>query len=101
MRTIPFADRSFDIVVSNVAIHNIYDRAGRATTMSEIARVLKPGRRVVIHDIRHTHEYATALARHGLVDVARAGSRVAQVLLLLVTFGSLRPNIITARSPGS
>ena len=101
MRTIPFANRTFDVVVSNVAIHNIYDRTGRETTMSEIARVLKPGGWVVIHDIRHTHEYALALASLGLVDVARAGSRVAQVLLLLLTFGSLRPDIITARSPES
>ena len=97
MRSIPFPDRSFDVVVSNVAIHNIYDRKGRETTMGEIARVLKPGGYVVIHDIRHTHEYASALAGHGLVDVRQAGSRVAQVLLLLLTFGSLRPSIVTAR----
>lgn len=101
MRKMPFADRSFDVVVSNVAIHNIYDRTGRETTMGEIARVLKPGGHVVIHDIRHTNEYASALANHGLIDVAHAGSRFMQVLLLLITFGSLRPDIITARSPGA
>ncbi len=97
MRKMPFADGSFDVVVSNVAIHNVYEREGRENTMSEIARVLKPGGRVVIHDIRHVNEYASALARHGLVDVTRVGSKVARVVLLLITFGSLRPDIVTAR----
>lgn len=37
-----FADATFDAVVSNVAIRDIYDRAGRAETMREIVRELKP-----------------------------------------------------------
>ncbi|MFO0984962.1 MAG: class I SAM-dependent methyltransferase [Planctomycetota bacterium] len=97
MRAMPFADASFDVVVSNVAIHNVYDRAGRDQAMREIARVLKPGGRVAIHDIRHGNEYASALARHGLTDVVRVGSRLARVILLLITFGSLGPDIVTAR----
>src|SRR5262249_52281281 len=63
MRRMPFADRSFDVIVSNVAIHNVYEREGRDRTMKEIARVLKPGGRVVIHDIRHVAEYADVLSR--------------------------------------
>ena len=69
MRKMPFPDASFDVVVSNVAIHNIYDREGREATMSEIARVLKPGGHVVIHDIRYVGDYAAALKRRGLTDV--------------------------------
>jgi SAM-dependent methyltransferase len=101
MRTMPFPDASFDVVVSNVAIHNVYDRAGRDRTMRELARVLKPGGSVVIHDIRHVSEYGEALAGHGLVDVKRVGSRVARVALLVLTFGSLRPDILTARAPAA
>ena len=99
MREMPFADASFDIVVSNVAIHNVYDRSGREKTMREIARVLRPGGRVVIEDIRYIGEYASALATHGLTDVTRVGSKAARVFLLLITFGSLRPDIVTARKP--
>ena len=98
MRKMPFPDGSFDVVVSNVAIHNVYDREGRESTMSEIARVLKPGGRVVIHDIRYVGEYAAALKKRGLTDVTRVGSKVARIVLLLITFGSLRPDIVTARS---
>jgi ubiquinone/menaquinone biosynthesis C-methylase UbiE len=98
MRKMPFPDASFDVVVSNVAIHNIYDREGREATMSEIARVLKPGGHVVIHDIRYVGDYAAALKRRGLTDVTRVGSKVARVVLLLITFGSLRPDVVTARA---
>ena len=99
MRKIPFPDASFDVIVSNVAIHNIYDREGRETTMSEIARVLRPGGRVVIHDIRHVREYASNLSRHGLLDVTCVGSKILRIFLVLCTFGSLRPDIVTARAP--
>lgn len=99
MREMPFPDASFDAVVSNVAIHNIYDRAGRAKAMAEIARVLKPSGRLVIHDIRHVSEYADDLAKLGLTRIQRRGSRAAQILLLLLTWGSLRPDILTAEKP--
>jgi len=101
MRKMPFADRSFDIIVSNVAIHNVYDREGREMVMHEIARVLRPGGRVVIHDIRHVNEYAAALARNGLIDVIRVGSWLVRVFLTIVTLGSLRPDIVTALKPGA
>lgn len=99
MRKMPFPDASFDVVVSNVAIHNIYDREGRDATMGEIARVLKPGGRVVLHDIRYVGDYAAALRKRGLTEVTRVGSTAARILLFLITFGSLRPDIVTARSP--
>ena len=56
--------------------------------------------RVVIEDIRHIREYASELAKQGLMDVARVGSKFARILLFVATFGSLRPDILTARKPG-
>ena len=99
MRKMPFPDASFDAVVSNVAIHNVYEKAGREQTMREIARVLRPDGRVVIHDIRHTGEYAASLAANGLTEIELVGSKPLQIFLLLVTFGALRPDILTARRP--
>jgi hypothetical protein len=56
--------------------------------------------RVLIHDIRHVREYGTALAGQGLTDVTYVGSRAIRVMGALLTFGSLRPDIVTARYPG-
>src|SRR5262249_24934071 len=62
MRELPFPDRSVDVVVSRAAIHNIYSADGRARAIREVARVLKPGGRALIEDIRHHREYAATFA---------------------------------------
>jgi len=72
MRALPFANASFDAVVSSLAIHNVPDAAGRERALGEIARVLRPGGRVAILDLRATADYALALEDLGLVDVARS-----------------------------
>ena len=99
MREMPFENASFDAIVSNVAIHNIYDREGRTRAMAEITRVLKPGGRLVIHDIRHVGEYVEELSKRGLSRIERRGSKAVQIFLLLMTWGSLRPDILTAEKP--
>lgn len=76
-RRLPFADQSFDVVVSGLALHNIPGAPGRAAAIGEIARVLKPGGRVAILDYRGTGQYAAALAAAGLEDVHRSERRLA------------------------
>jgi ubiquinone/menaquinone biosynthesis C-methylase UbiE len=101
MRQLPFPDAGFDAVVSSVAIHNLYDPKERARALGEIARVLKPGGRVLIDDIRHFGEYAAALAGHGLTDLRRASPQWMTVFFAAVTMGSLRPATLVGRKPGS
>lgn len=73
MRALPFADASFDVVVSSVAIHNIPSQAGRVKAVTEAWRVLRPGGRIAIADIRATKRYAATLATLGAQDVVRCG----------------------------
>jgi arsenite methyltransferase len=68
-RQMPFADDEFDVALSSWALHNIYDRAGRAAAMREIARVLKPGGRLILVDIRHGREYAETLRQTSVCDI--------------------------------
>jgi arsenite methyltransferase len=72
-REIPFPGGSFDVVVSSFAIHNIYDRAQRAQAIRETARVLKPGGRLALADIRHVTEYEQVLRELGWSDIRRRG----------------------------
>jgi SAM-dependent methyltransferase len=101
MRQLPFPDASFDVVVSRAAIHNVYDKPGRRRAIAEIARVLKPGGRALINDIRHLDEYAASFAAAGWRDVRFLESRVVAALLAVVTMGALRPNTIVVRKGAS
>jgi ubiquinone/menaquinone biosynthesis C-methylase UbiE len=69
MRKLPFADASFDAVVASLSIHNIYRVEGRREAILEIVRVLKPGGKVALLDIRHVREYAAGLLAAGMNDV--------------------------------
>jgi ubiquinone/menaquinone biosynthesis C-methylase UbiE len=61
MRALPYSDATFDLVVSSLAIHNIPSAAARQKAIVEAFRVLKPGGRMVIADIRATAMYADTL----------------------------------------
>lgn len=97
MRAMPFDDESFDVVVSRAAVHNVYDAPGRAKAIAEIARVLKPGGRLVLDDIRHLEEYAATLRAEGVADVRREGSALGSVIWTVLTIGSLRPGVLVGR----
>jgi ubiquinone/menaquinone biosynthesis C-methylase UbiE len=71
MTALPFADSSFDVVVSSVAIHNISRRADREKAIEEAVRVLRPGGRLMIADVRATRQYREQLARSGMNEVGR------------------------------
>jgi arsenite methyltransferase len=71
MRALPFPDATFDLVVSSLAVHNISSNADRKQAISEGFRVLKPGGRMVIADIRATALYADALRTLGASNVER------------------------------
>ena len=89
-QTMRFADASFDLVVSNLCLHNIYDRATRRQAVAQIARVLKPGGEALLSDYKLTREYAQQLREAGFQVSTRAGS-------YLTTFPPLR--VVVARKP--
>ena len=71
MRELPFANGTFDLVVSSLAIHNISQHEGRDKALEEAVRVLKPRGRLMIADIRATKRYAEHLRELGMTDVSQ------------------------------
>jgi len=61
-----FSDNSFDVVLSNLCLHNIPTPEGRAAACREIARVLKPGGTALISDYKNTTTYARIFGEAGL-----------------------------------
>jgi SAM-dependent methyltransferase len=68
---LPFDDNSVDVIVSSLVVHNIPSAAGRAKAISEAARVLRPGGRLVIADIWATNHHLRQLRELGWTDARR------------------------------
>jgi len=87
----PFPEDRFDVIVSNLCLHNIYDRPTRLQAIHQISRVLKPGGIALLSDYKLSAEYAAELRKLGFDVDRRWGS-------WLTTFPPLR--IVIARKPG-
>ncbi len=90
MRKMPFPDSTFDVAVANLAIHNVPTREGRREAIAEIVRVLKPGGRVALMDLKKTGQYARDLKDFGIAE-----ARVSAPIFWI--FPPVR--IVTARKP--
>jgi arsenite methyltransferase len=86
----PFPDGSFDVILSNLCLHNIYDRKTRRRALEQIVRVLKPGGQAILSDYKLTGEYARQLQDAGLIVERHWGNP-------LYTFPPLR--IVIASKP--
>jgi arsenite methyltransferase len=72
-RELPFADATFDVVLSSWAIHNIAVGTGRERAVAEMLRVLKPGGWLGMLDIECVGECREVLARAGARNLQRFG----------------------------
>jgi len=61
-----FADESFDVILTNMCLHNIYNKEGRKTACKEISRILKNGGTAIVADWRHVREYKSNFDEFGL-----------------------------------
>jgi ubiquinone/menaquinone biosynthesis C-methylase UbiE len=71
MTALPLSDESVDVIVSNLAIHNIATRAGRRLALDQAVRVLRPGGRLAIADLWETRQHAEHLRELGWRNVRR------------------------------
>ncbi|KAG8637116.1 uncharacterized protein LOC110602467 isoform X4 [Manihot esculenta] len=78
VRSLPFADNYFDVVVSAVFVHTVGKEYGHRTVeaaaermraLGELVRVLKPGGIGVVWDIVHVPEYVRRLQELKMEDI--------------------------------
>jgi ubiquinone/menaquinone biosynthesis C-methylase UbiE len=99
-QNLPFADASFNVVLSSLVLHNIPSREGRRQAVREIARVLKPGGHVVLLDVRHTRAHVHVLGDCGLVEARRqTAGWFLSIFFPLVSCGLMRFYRVTATKP--
>jgi arsenite methyltransferase len=98
-RKLPFDDASFNVILSSMALHNIYNAGERQTAVREIARVLTSGGRVLIVDMRHIRQYAATLRDAGLD--ARCVQGIVSYLLTVITFGSIQFGYVIGGKAGA
>ena len=98
MRTLPFADRSFDVVVSHWVVHNADREADRDKALSEMMRVLRPGGSLILCDIAHRDAYLARLKGLGLTHERMLFSPAVDLVLAAVSFGSFRPFTLCGRA---
>ena len=67
MRTLPFQDGYFDLIVSSLAVHNLPSKQDREKALFEMARVMQSGGRIALLDLAHIDDYAAALKSKGFV----------------------------------
>jgi arsenite methyltransferase len=85
-----FPDATFDVIVSNICLHNIASRSNRDAALTQIIRVLKPTGVALISDFKHTAQYAAALRSAGFLVERRWGNPI-------LTFPPLR--VVVGRRP--
>lgn len=76
MRDLPFADSTFDVIVTNAAVHNLKAADDRAAALAQMWRVTRSGGRFVVADIAHTGEYEQVLRSLGATDVTRRSAGI-------------------------
>jgi len=90
---LPFPDQTFDVVFSTLMMHHVPAPLKRPGLV-EIARVLKPGGRLVITDFTHTQDRAGLAARF-----PAGGSRMHDLAALLMEAGFDRLETEELRPP--
>lgn len=88
-----FPDQTFDVVLSTIMMHHLSDTLKRQG-LAEIARVLKPGGRLVIADFKRPEERPAQPVRFGV-----GGSRIQDLVALVKDAGFLRVEIEEMRLP--
>lgn len=87
-----FQDNFFDVILSNLCLHNIPRRADREKACEEIFRILKPSGEIIISDFKNTRRYANAFRKLGM-KVEKKGTYLFSTFPPLTILKGIKPEI--------
>jgi demethylmenaquinone methyltransferase/2-methoxy-6-polyprenyl-1,4-benzoquinol methylase/phosphoethanolamine N-methyltransferase len=85
IEALPFADGTFDVVLSSMMMHHLPDEL-KTIGLAEVRRVLKPGGRLLIMDMKRSGGILSRLAVGGLVH-SHTGHGVQDLPVLIAAAG--------------
>ena len=89
-RKLPFADETFDVVLSNFVVHELKAREQREAMMREIARVLKPEGRVALVDFIFTEDCVTDLEKYRVKAIRIRDGFLSFWISAITNFGAVK-----------
>ncbi|MFP5077080.1 class I SAM-dependent methyltransferase [Rhizobium sp. YIM 134829] len=93
-RALPFANASFDVVLSHWVIHNIPEAADRARALDEMMRVLRPSGVLVLADIANKSEYEAHLRTQGLANIREVTGGLEAQIAGILSGGAFKPQAL-------
>ena len=96
-RALPFADSSFELVLSNFVVHEMKTREERKQMMREIARVLKPGGHVALVDLMFTQQCVFDLEEFGVETTRVPDGRIGFWISAILNFGGAQTYHVVGR----
>lgn len=96
-RALPFANETFDVVVSNFVVHEMNTRKEREIMMREVARVLKAGGRVALVDFIFTSECVADLQNHGVKAERVRDAFLSFWISAILNFGAVKTYHVVGR----
>jgi ubiquinone/menaquinone biosynthesis C-methylase UbiE len=98
-RQLPYADGSFDLVLSHWVVHNIPLAVDRERALGEMLRVLRTGGVLVLADIANVEEYRTYLLSKGVKGLRFVDGGAEAAIMGALSGGSYRPQALLALRP--
>lgn len=98
-RALPYADGSFDVVLSHWVVHNLDRSEDRLKALDEMWRVLRPGGVLVVADIACIAEYRAHLASKKLTQLQFLDGGLEARVMGVLSGGSYRPQAFEACRP--
>jgi len=95
-RALPYADGSFDVVLSHWVVHNLEPAEDRLRALDEMLRVLRPGGVIALADIACIAEYREHLQSRGVTHLRFLGGGFEARVMGVLSGGSYRPQALLA-----